>query len=279
MCNRRGLVHEKNIRMKQKTLMVLLLTWFALPSHAQTNYFLWLQSDQQQYFQVEIHGKSYESSQGGYVVIPKMPSGLYEIRIYPGADKKSLQIFNLQIIQADRGFALKQREGQWVLMDLFDFQIIQAVDAKLTNPHSNQPKQQEITKEADQINLSQKPINQISSGSVTNSSTIDSIQGKKDEKVQEEVQQIQPIIKVPIKKGDSGIRRTYDKKTPQGIDLVFIDHSGGESDTIIIFIPDPEKQMESNRLKTIPKYQLLVQYVNFMCRGVSFRKEEIWQIS
>ena len=277
MCNRRGLATKNEFGMKYRLIFIILLGVFGKPLLAQTNYFIWLQSDQQQYFQVELLGKSYESSQAGYVVIPKMPSGLYELKVYPGADKKQQQAFNIQIAQQDRGFALKQREGQWVLMDLFDFQTVQSVDHTQEKAAAPQPKKQEITKEASQAEMTLNEANQQSSGIVAN--VLEEKLEKKEEQIKEETKQEQPVIKAPVRKGDPNIRRTYDKKTPQGIDQVYIDHSGGESDTIIIFIPDPVRQSNTMIRHSKPTYHLHQTGLMQPNWVVIFRKEELWQIS
>lgn len=277
MCNSRGLATKNEFGMMYRLLFMILFGVLGKPLLAQTNFFIWIQSDQQQYFQVELLGRSYESSQAGYIVIPKMPSGLYELKVYPGADKKQQLAFNIQIAQQDRGFAVKQRDGQWVLMDLFDFQTIQPIDHTQGKANAPQPKKQDNPKEAVQLEATINKTTQQSSGIVAN--VLEEKLEKKEEQIKEETKLEQPVIKTPVKKGDPNIRRTYDKKTPQGIDQVYIDHSGGESDTIIIFIPDPERQSNTMNRHPKPTYHShqtgLMQYT----WAVILRKEELWQIS
>lgn len=277
MCNRRGLATKKEFGMKYKVICIILLAVLQNSILAQTNYFIWLQSDQQQYFQVELQGKAYESSQAGYVVIPKLPSGLYELKVYPGADKKQQQAFNIQIAQQDRGFAIKQRDGQWVLMDLFDFQTVQSINISQGKVTESQPTKQESPKDVSQgeVNVN-KAIPQ--SASIT-SSVMEEKKENKQELLKDEPKPEQPVIKAPVKKGDSNIRRTYDKKTPQGIDRVYIDHSGGESDTIIIFIPDPQKETNTKNWIFQPQSPILTRISIHIIEAVIFRKEGLWQNS
>jgi CxxC motif-containing protein len=263
--------------MKYKVICIILLAVLQNSILAQTNYFIWLQSDQQQYFQVELQGKAYESSQAGYVVIPKLPSGLYELKVYPGADKKQQQAFNIQIGQQDRGFAIKQRDGQWVLMDLFDFQTVQSINISQGKVTESQPTKQESPKDVSQGEVKvNKAIPQ--SANIT-SSVMEEKKENKQELLKDEPKLEESVIKAPVKKGDPNIRRTYDKKTPQGIDRVYIDHSGGESDTIIIFIPDPQKETNTKNWIFQPQSPLLTRISIQIIEAVIFRKEELWQNS
>lgn len=277
MCNRRGLATKNEFGMKYRIIFIILFGVLGKPLLAQTNYFIWLQSDQQQYFQVELLGRSYESSQAGYIVIPKMPSGLYELKVYPGGDKKLQYAFNIQIAQEDRGFTLKQREGQLVLMDMFSLQTIQPVNLAQLMANPSDIKKQESSKEISRneviVNIdNRQPFK-------TDTSVLNQKKQSVVEQIMQQTNQTQLGLNSKGPKNASNVIKIYDKRTSQGIDRVYIDYSVDQSDTIIIFISDPEietnsknsySQPPTNKTKSISKYTLY---------GIIVKKEELWQIS
>jgi len=50
-------------------------------SNAQQNHFLYIQADDKQTFSVNLNGKTFNSSDIGYVIIPKLTDGKYQLNI------------------------------------------------------------------------------------------------------------------------------------------------------------------------------------------------------
>src|SRR6185295_16588689 len=76
-------------------------------SYTQQNHFLYIQADDKQQFNVDVNGKVYPSSDIGYVIIPKLSDGKYQLNITFPENKFPDQQFNCVINKSDAGYALK----------------------------------------------------------------------------------------------------------------------------------------------------------------------------
>ncbi|HXL57976.1 MAG TPA: hypothetical protein VN958_17060, partial [Chitinophagaceae bacterium] len=92
--------------------------------YAQQNHFIYIQADDQQTFSVNINGKTYKSSGIGYVIIPKLTDGKYQLNISFPNSKFPYQQFNCVINKADVGYALKNfGDKGWGLFNLQSLEI------------------------------------------------------------------------------------------------------------------------------------------------------------
>ncbi|MEO6404614.1 MAG: hypothetical protein ABIY51_12495 [Ferruginibacter sp.] len=91
-----------------KTLSFLLVfSLTTLLSKAQQNYFVYLQTDNKQTFYIKLNDQLYSSSASGYLVIPKLQNGLYNLSVgFPKAEWPE-QVIALNINNKDEGFLLK----------------------------------------------------------------------------------------------------------------------------------------------------------------------------
>src|SRR5215813_9852476 len=76
-------------------------------SLAQLNHFLYIQADDKQQFNVSVNGKTYPSSEIGYVIIPGLIDGKYQLTIRFPESKFPEQQFYCIINKTDEGYALK----------------------------------------------------------------------------------------------------------------------------------------------------------------------------
>src|SRR6266536_2728400 len=91
--------------------------------NAQQNHFIYIQADDKQTFSVNVNGKTYNSSEIGYVIIPKLTEGKYQLNISFPNNKFPDQQFNCIINKADAGYALKNfGDKGW---GLFNFQSLE----------------------------------------------------------------------------------------------------------------------------------------------------------
>src|SRR5689334_22710521 len=104
-------------------LVILLCSFlfFAIKATSQKTFFVYLQSDNQQPFYVNINGKNISSSSIGYVILSKLVDSTYPIKIgFPGSD--AVQEFNIKINGNDQGYMIKDfGEKGW---GLFNFQTL-----------------------------------------------------------------------------------------------------------------------------------------------------------
>ncbi|ANI90478.1 hypothetical protein A9P82_14995 [Arachidicoccus ginsenosidimutans] len=102
--------------------LVVFLCAFDFAAHAQdvnSNHFIYIQAKSKQPFYVILNSKVYSSSTIGYLIIPKLKNGSYNLRI--GFPKQSApeQNFTCVVNNADVGYSLqKNDEGNLGLLDL-----------------------------------------------------------------------------------------------------------------------------------------------------------------
>ena len=86
-------------------------------SFAQQNHFLYIQADDKQTFNVSVNGKTYNSSDIGYIIIPKLTDGKYQLNIAFPDNKYPDQQFNCVINKNDAGYALKNFNDEEIFGD------------------------------------------------------------------------------------------------------------------------------------------------------------------
>jgi hypothetical protein len=86
-------------------------------SNAQKVYFIYLQSEAASPFFVKMSDKVHNSSQQGYVILSMLRDSTYKISLGQPGNQKEAQ-FAITINKADRGFLVRNTEGQLGLLDL-----------------------------------------------------------------------------------------------------------------------------------------------------------------
>ncbi len=95
--------------------------------NAQQNHFIYIQADDKQAFSVSLNGKLINSSSIGYVIIPKLTDGRYDLSVTFPNTKYPEQKFSCIIDKADAGYALKNfKEKGWGLFNLQTLEITMA---------------------------------------------------------------------------------------------------------------------------------------------------------
>ena len=108
-----------------KKLFVLMLAFcVGASASAQKVYFVYLQSESGLPFYVRTTDKVYSSSSSGYVVLPNLTDSTYTLFVGFPSKKSSEAKFLINIKDADRGFSIKQTDGETSLWDLQDLVAI-----------------------------------------------------------------------------------------------------------------------------------------------------------
>lgn len=94
------------------------LMGFALTANAQRLYFVYLQTESQEPFFVQLNKKNQSSSSVGHLILSGLVNGTYEISLgFPG--QNATQQYRLTIDGVDKGYLVKKFEnGEWGLVDL-----------------------------------------------------------------------------------------------------------------------------------------------------------------
>jgi len=96
-------------------------------SIGQHSHFLYLQSDNKQTFYIKIGDKLFSSSLSGYIIIPKLSQGVYELNIGFPNNEWPLQTVSVEINGKDQGFLLKNFDGKgWGLFNIQTMAVLMA---------------------------------------------------------------------------------------------------------------------------------------------------------
>src|SRR5688572_27832623 len=74
---------------------------------AQTDYFLFIQSENNQTFYVQSDGKTLSSSSVGHLIIPALRDSIYTLNIGFPKNQFPEQVFQLRVNKRDAGYQLK----------------------------------------------------------------------------------------------------------------------------------------------------------------------------
>jgi len=114
------------------TILLILATLFS--ADAQHQHFLYLQTDNKQPFFVRVNEQVYSSSTSGYVVIPKLVKGDYNLSV--GFPKNEFPQQSIAIkINGDGGYLLKNFPDKgWGLYNIHTMEVIMAGAQKANTP-------------------------------------------------------------------------------------------------------------------------------------------------
>lgn len=184
---------------------------------AQTTHYLFFQTENNKPFYLRIMGSTLSSSATGYLLIPKLTNGKYEIHI-GFALSNTEQQFELTVEGQDLGFSLKlELDNSWNLFNLADFSQYRGKTVSVT------PDPQ-LKKEEPVITNTVKETEKQADKKETNKA--DSTIGPVTEK-----ELAKKKIPLPL------ISKIYDRASLEGIDMIFVVNGTPKSDTVIIYVP------------------------------------------
>lgn len=99
----------------------------SLIGRAQINHFIYIQTENKQPFYVKLKERLYSSSAQGYLVVPKLPEGEYNITIgFPKNEFPPKQL-NITVGKNDEGYLYRQTMNkEWALYNLYTMQMVSA---------------------------------------------------------------------------------------------------------------------------------------------------------
>lgn len=217
----------------KKYFCITLLLVVSISTKAQLNYFLYLQTDNKQSFYVKINDKLLSSSGTGYLIIPKLKNGDYNITVGFPKDQWPQHIFSVNIANNDVGYHLKNfGEKGW---GLFNIQTL------------------ETTMAGTKLRAIQKPVVE------TDEAFTDAVSGKETLKVNESNSKtvVTAPKEMPAKELPAAIVETSNKpfiekvksnKTVNDYTVQYISHTNGNNDTINVEIPIENKKTSTKSI-------------------------------
>lgn len=248
--------------MMRKAFKILWLgLWLLLCKNIQTSaqqdHFVYIQSDEKTAFDVSVNGQTYNSSSLGYVIIPKLTKGSYQLNISFANKKYPAQQFNCAIDKVDAGFLLKNYTDKgWGLFNLQTSDIIMSGSANVAEIPKVEVKNDAFGNMLSQVSgdttlnlkteiekpVSQKPLPVMDSTAFTKNEII----AEKKESALNETITIDSasMTDLSVTKPDelrvfpvAGIIKINEFSNNDGTDVVFVDTTSGLNDTIRIFLP------------------------------------------
>src|SRR6478672_7919331 len=114
----------KNSTRMYRLLLLIVVSVCSLTVTAQQNHFIYLQTDNRQTFYVRVNEKYYSSSSTGYMIIPKLVNGTYNLSIGFPKNEWPLQVITVVVNNNDQGFALKNfGEKGWGLFNMQTMEV------------------------------------------------------------------------------------------------------------------------------------------------------------
>lgn len=182
---------------------------------AQTTHYLFFQTENNKPFYLRLMGSTLSSNASGYLLIPKITDGKYEIHI-GFAQSEVEQQFELVVEGRDLGFSLKQElDNSWSLFNLVDFSLYKGKTVTTT------PKQ--LIKTEDEVvvlNEVKEAEKQVGKKQIQKADTV---------AVVKEVPKPKSVL--------PQVSKIYDRTSAEGIDMVFVVNGIPKSDTVIIYVP------------------------------------------
>jgi hypothetical protein len=217
----------------------LVFLMLGLVSRAQQLHFLYVQTDNKQSFYVKLKEKIYSSSSTGYLVIPKMAEGTYNLSVGFPKNEWPLQNLAVSIADKDLGFALKNFESKgWGLFNLQTLEVINASSVMVN--------QTARATEAKTDGFSSVLADVVNTPSIKEQEKSEPQKPAAVVKTEELKKEIDPAIMEKISTGM--IERLSSKKDAGGIVLVYADTQAAGTDTIRVFIENDGENPEDAKL-------------------------------
>lgn len=217
----------------KRFIIIILFSASALFAKAQQIHFIYLQTENGQPFYVKLNNKVVSSSSAGYLILPKLIDGDYQLSI--GFPRKEFPEENFQISVANKneGFLLKNfGEKGWGLFNMQSFDVVMGNNTNTAEPVAK--------------NLQNDPFSKMLANVVKDSSIL-----QKNEPVKEVpvVAKVDSTVAVAEKKEPplfSPATKFLSKKNNDGMEMIYIDTNQSRNDTIRIFIPAEKPIIKTN---------------------------------
>ncbi len=271
---------KEMLNIKMLLIVFLIACFFGPIVKAQQTNFIYIQADHNKPFYVVTNNKTYQSSEVGYLIIPKLTQGKHEITIGFPDNSFPAQKFSISIDKKDLGFALKNMEEKgWALASVHNKELIygtgtitdvlstapdSAVETKIsakedkkTSVKSNAFGQMlaEVVNDPGILQPTVLPDHPVTYYKAEMQASHQSA-GENHETGMAEIKQSDASdsktteLNEPFEASSTkGVIKVSQKDNKDGTDLVFIDFKDFTNDTIRVFIPFNETRENNSTVK------------------------------
>jgi hypothetical protein len=204
----------------KRYLQIALFLLISFVAKAQQNYFVYLQTDNKQPFYVKLNSKVLSSSPAGYLVIPKLSAGSYNISVgFPKNDFPAQEL-SFVVTDSDGGYLLKNfGEKGWGLYNLQSMEVTMAG----TKAAGTKGKQEDDDAFSNALSTA------------TNTAVVKTAKPAAVAEAPKSKPAEVPAENKPVATGT--ITALNNIKDASGRSIIYIDKTSGANDTVTIFIP------------------------------------------
>jgi Domain of unknown function (DUF4476) len=212
-----------------RILFCCLLITVSFISQAQQNRFIYIQTENKQSFYVKVDKKVFSSSASGYVIIPQLKDGSYNLSVGFPKNEWPEQTISCRVDKKDAGFMLKNfGEKGWGLFNLQTLEVLMAGNTAGNNAVA-------VT-ENKKDEFSNMLSNAVNDSTIRKAEVVKPAEKKEEPKepaVTAEVKKAPAVVKAPAAK----VSRLLYVSGKEGVQMIYADVNNGKADTIRILIP------------------------------------------
>ena len=215
--------------------IVIFISAIALFAKAQQIHFIYLQTEAGQPFYVKLDNKVVSSSLTGYLIIPKLIDGDYQLSIGFPKNVFPEEKFQISINKKNEGFLLKNfGDKGWGLFNMQSYEVVMGGGKNATEVVAK--------------NLQNDPFSKMLANVVKDSTIL-----QKDAPIIEapviakvDSPNVAVVVQAPPPLVFSPASKFLSKNNADGMEMIYIDHNENLNDTIRIFIPVEKTLIKTN---------------------------------
>ena len=235
----------------KRCVLFVFISAFATLANAQQDHFVYLQTENAKPFYVKLDNKVVSSSVTGYLIIPKLVDGDYNIAIGFPKNEFPEENFQITVNKKDEGFLLKNFDDKgWGLFNMQSYAISMGVNKST------------VTEEPSK-NLQTDPFSKMLAKVVKDSSIL-----QKNDTAQE-ISSLPKVYSTPVvTKTATNVDTTAvtkqatitvaqasllspatkisSKKNDDGVEMMYVDYNIAKNDTVRIFMPEVKEIIKSD---------------------------------
>ena len=228
----------------KRIFVILLISVSALPVKAQQIHFIYVQTENGQPFYVRFNNKVVSSSPAGYVILPNLSDGDYQLAVGFPKNEFPEEGFRISIDKKNEGFLLKNfGEKGWGLFNMQSLALLSGANSKAvvtTTKIQDDPFSKMLASVVKDSSLLQKnePVFEVKETPVLQKNV--AVNDTPVNKIAEQ----QPLMAPPITK-------LLSKNAKDGMEMIYVDRNDNNSDTIRVFIPEEKIQSKKTEDKIV----------------------------
>lgn len=232
----------------KKLFFLLLISLFTFSVKAQQTHFVYLQTDNGQPFYVKLNNKVISSSAQGYMIIPNITEGEYQIAVGFPKKEHPEETFSVNIDNNNEGFLIKNFEDKG--MQLFNLQTL-----ALINGASDPAKTVVASGKKDSDTFSTMLANVVKDSSILQNHELQ-VAPQRVTKVDSPTTAnkvataISPAETDPVIKNNS-VTKILSSENGSGLTMLYSDTNSDKTDTVSVFIPSQNAVTSADEAKAV----------------------------